>query len=140
MLRCKGANRSWHLQLVYKRWFNQTNKLYNFNDPAWLLLHHDNDPAEQKIHKHSYNVIDFMSQTGGIVQEIFGLNYHDLMELDKATYNQIKIAVYKIVEQRAKEQEEREKRELENLKIEEARRKAEIEAERKAQQRANRGR
>jgi len=130
MLKCKGVNRNWHIQLLYRRMFNQTNKAYNFGSPAWYLLWHENDETEAHLDKYSKNVIEFLRQTGGIVQEIFGLNYNDLMELDKYTYNQIKIATYKIVEERAKEQEERERRELEKLKAEEARRKAELEAER----------
>ena len=115
MLTCKGVCRNWHLQLVATKFFNQKNRLFNFRNPAWLVLYRE-DEKEQDLHQFSNNVIDFMDKTGGIVQEIFGLNYNDLMELDRYTYNMIKKAVYKICERRAKEQEEQQRLENERMK------------------------
>ena len=121
MLTCIGPWRNWYLQSVSTQFFNQTNKLYNFHNPAWLVLYRDDDDGEgDPLHKQSTNVLDFMDKTGGIVQEIYGLNYNDLMELDRHTYNRIKKAVFKICERRAKEQEERDRQEAERLKKAEA--------------------
>ncbi len=121
MLTCIGPWRNWYLQSVSTQFFNQTNKLYNFHNPAWLVLYRDDDDGEgDPLHQQSTNVLDFMDKTGGIVQEIYGLNYNDLMELDRHTYNRIKKAVFKICERRAKEQEERDRQEAERLKKAEA--------------------
>lgn len=119
MLTMKGPCRSWYLQLMTARHFNEHNKLFDFSNPAWLITikrEDEDDPLNQQ----SNNVIDFMDKTGGIVQEIFGLNYNDLMELDRHTYNRIKQAVFKICERRAKDQEERDRQEAEKLRKAEA--------------------
>ena len=120
MLELKGPCRNWFLQLMATRHFNEHNKTYNFHNPAWLILFRENDDKEDSLYQQSDNVLDFMDKTGGIVQEIYGLNYNDLMELDRHTYNRIKQAVYKICERRAKEQEERDRQENERLKKAEA--------------------
>ena len=124
MLECKGPCRNWHLQLLTTRFFNKRNTHINFANPAWLVAYVDegdeNDPFSQNIN----NVLDFMDKTGGIVQEIFGLNFNDLMQLDKWTYNRIKKAVYKVCERRQKDQEERERQEEERLRKEEAEQRA----------------
>ena len=93
-------------------------------NPAWFVAYVDEgdevDPYSQNIN----NVLDFMDKTGGIVQEIFGLTFVDLMLLDKWTYNRIKKAVYKICERRQKEQEERDRQEEERIRREEAEQRA----------------
>lgn len=119
MLQCKGPCRNWHLQLVTTRFFNQNNKLYDFHNPAWLVTYKE-DEENNPLTQQTDNVIEFMDKTGGIVQEIFGLTFNDLLELDRATYNRIKKATFKICERRAKEQEERERQENERLKKAEA--------------------
>lgn len=106
--------------MMTARFFNQTNKLFNFHNPAWFVLYRNDDDEGDSLHQQSDNVLDFMDKTGGIVQEIYGLNYNDLMELDRHTYNRIKKAVFKICERRAKEQEERDRQEQERLKKAEA--------------------
>ena len=120
MLQCKGPCRNWHLQLLTTRFFNQHNRKINFSDPAWLVTFRDEDDENNPLLQHTNNVLDFMDKTGGIVQEIYGLNFNDLMQLDKYTYNKIKKAVFKICERRQKEQEERDRQEEERLKKEEA--------------------
>ena len=93
------------------------------SNPAWYLLVTDrSDEIEDRLNEQSCNVIKFLRQTGGVVQEIFGLTYLDLMDLDRPTYMRIKTAVYEICEQRAKEQEERAREEAEKLAKEEAKR------------------
>ena len=119
MMKCKGPCRNWHLQLVTERLFNQHNKLYNFANPAWLVIYKE-DKDGNPLLQQSDNVIEFMDKTGGIVQEIFGLNFNDLMELDRTTYNRIKQATFNICERRAKEQEERDRQEAERSKQAEA--------------------
>lgn len=118
MLMCKGPCKNWYLQLMTTRFFNQHKKHYDFTNPAWLVVYKDEDNDEEgnPLNQQSDNVISFMDKTGGIVQEIFGLNYNDLMELDRYTYNRIKSATFKICERRAKEQEERDRQEMERLK------------------------
>lgn len=120
MLKCKGPCRNWHLQMVTTRFFNQHNKLYNFFNPAWLVTYKQKEDEDDPLYQQSDNVLEFMDKTGGIVQEIYGLNYNDLMELDRHTYNRIKKAVFKICERRAKEQEERDRQEAERMKKAEA--------------------
>lgn len=106
--------------MVTTRFFNQHNKLYNFFNPAWLVTYKQKEDEDDPLYQQSDNVLEFMDKTGGIVQEIYGLNYNDLMELDRHTYNRIKKAVFKICERRAKEQEERDRQEAEKMKKAEA--------------------
>lgn len=120
MLECKGPCRNWFLNLVSTRFFNEKNKNFNFHNPAWLVIHKQNEDDDDPLYQQSDNVLDFMDKTGGIVQEIYGLNYNDLMNLDRHTYNRIKKAVFKICERRTKEQEEHERQEAERLKKAEA--------------------
>ena len=123
MDQCKRSNRNWHLQMVTKRFFAKPNE-YKFSNPAWYLLTTDqSDKNEDRLNEQSCNVIKFLKQTGGVVQEIFGMTYLDLMDLDRPTYMRIKTAVYEICEQRAKEQEERARQESERLAQEEQARK-----------------
>ena len=101
--------------MVTKRFFAKPNE-YKFTNPAWYLLTTDRtDEVEDRLNEQSCNVIKFLKQTGGVVQEIFGMTYLDLMDLDRPTYMRIKSAVYEICEQRAAEQEERAREEAERL-------------------------
>lgn len=108
--------------MITKKFFAKPNE-YKMSNPAWYLLVTDrSDEIEDRLNEQSCNVIKFLRQTGGVVQEIFGLTYLDLMDLDRPTYMRIKTAVYEICEQRAKEQEERAREEAEKLAKEEAKR------------------
>lgn len=112
---CKGANKSWHLQLATAAHFNRYNKQYNFNNPAWLVLSRDEPP---KLSEQTDAVLRLLSRTGGVAMEVFGLNFWDFMDMDRPTFTKVKKAIYDVCETRAKEQEERERREAERLKQE----------------------
>lgn len=92
--------------------FKRNDKRYNFNNPSWFVVKKDDDKG---LSDGVDAVIDFLSTSGGIVQEVFGMNFWDLVELDRDTYIKIKTRVYKIQQERAKaylEQQEKSDRAL----------------------------
>jgi hypothetical protein len=104
MLQCKGFGRSLFLRIASEHFFHRTDGLYDFSNPAWYLLAKDPVPHSEQ---YTDDVLDFLRDTGGVVQEIFGMNLKDLLDLDPYTYSQVKKATFAICEERAKAAAER---------------------------------
>jgi hypothetical protein len=103
MLNCKGPCRSWHLQMVTELHFHASDHTYNFRDPRWPIIY---TKPKGNLSELRTDVLNFMMDYGTLVQENFGLNFLDLMNLDLPTYYEIKDKVVELYERRLKEQHE----------------------------------
>ena len=105
MLNCRGPARNWHLQMVTDLHFHRTDHRYNFNDPKWPLL-----PVEpnKELSQETDDVLDLFESAGSLIQEVFGMNYWDIIQMDKHTYTKFKKKVMAVYEKRLKDQQEQE--------------------------------
>jgi len=104
MLTCKGPARSLYLRIATEHFFHRNDGMYDFSNPAWFLIAQDPIPHSEQYFD---DVVEFLKETGGVVQEIFGMNLKDLMDLDPYSYSQVKKTVFAICEDRAKAAAER---------------------------------
>lgn len=105
MLKCKGPARNWHLQMVTDLHFHTTDHRYNFSNPEWPLLHIE---PHKELTQETDDVLDLLESAGSLIQEVFGMNYWDLIQMDKHTYTRFKAKVMSVYEKRLKDQQEQE--------------------------------
>ena len=126
MLRCKGPARGWYLQQVTGLHFHSADHKYNFNDPKWPIVYTEPDRG---LTAETDDVLDLLESAGSLIQEVFGMNYFDLISMDQYTYSRFKKRVYSVYENRLKEQQEQEEE------AERQRREDELQRQRDEQQR-----
>ena len=105
MLQCPGPNRSWFLQMSSEKFFHQSDPAYNFRNPFWPIAQ---SKPSKGLSEREDEVYDLMVNGGSLIQEVFGMNYFDLMEMDPYTFSRFKTKVIEVYEKRRKEQEEQE--------------------------------
>lgn len=105
MLKCKGPARSWYLQIVTDCHFHSSDHRYNFNDPRWPILY---NPPNKELTAETDDVFDLLKSAGSLIQEVFGMNYFDIIQMDSYTYTRFKKKVLEVYEQRLKDQQEQE--------------------------------
>lgn len=124
MLKCKGPMRSWHLQMMSELYYNANdpNSKYNFRDPAWFVHYTTPNP---NLTSNIDDVLDLLAVSGGLLQETFGLNYTDLVNLTNWEYERIKKKVLEVYEKRLAEQKAQEEEAEQQRLKEEAKRQQE---------------
>ena len=105
MLQCKGPCRSWHLQMVTDLHFHGSDHKYNFKDPKWPIVYVE---PPKELYAETDDVLDLLESAGSLIQEVFGMNYFDLIEMDLRTYSRFKKKVIAVYEKRLKDQQEQE--------------------------------
>ena len=126
MLRCKGPARNWHLQMVTDLHFHAADHRYNFNSPVWPLLF---IKPHKELSAETEDVFELLESAGALIQEVFGLNYYDIIQMDLHTYTRFKQHVMNVYEKRLKDQQEQEEE------AERQRREEELQRQREEQQR-----
>ena len=126
MLHCKGPARSWYLQMVTDCHFHAADHRFNFNDPKWPIIYRE---QKNELDAQTDDVLELLGSAGSLIQEVFGMNYLDIVQLDLHTYARFKKKVLEVYEQRLKEQKEQEEE------AEKQRRDEELQRQREEQQR-----
>lgn len=105
MLQCKGPIRSWYLQMATEMYFHGSDHKYNYSDPKWFITY---VAPDKRLQSETDDVFDLMCSAGAMIQEVFGLNYLDIISMDLYTYSRFKKRVLEVYEKRVKDQQEQE--------------------------------
>ena len=101
MLHCKGPCRSWYLQMMSYIHFYNGDLRQLLSNPNWFIL--QRDPPPSLTENTSDDVFQLLVNAGSMIQEVFGLNYLDLMSMDMATYTKFKKKVLEVYNKRLEE-------------------------------------
>lgn len=103
MLKCKGPARSWYLQMATDCHFHASDNKFNFRDPKWPIVY---TTPSKELTSETDDVFNLLGSAGALIQEVFGMNYTDIIQLDPYTYSRFKKKVLEVYEKRAKEMQE----------------------------------
>lgn len=78
-----------------RSFFHETDKTYNFNNPAWHLLYRKPASHLRELEDRVITLLKF-----DVTKDMFGFTYHSLMELDLPTFSRIEETVFKFVKER----------------------------------------